>query len=153
MTTSTFLLYKHNQLPSIYHVFGRHIVKLLLNLIKLSCLINIFTQYLLTLHVQLHHLAVNISTSNLFQILCDMDPNKASGIDEIGPALLKNCAESLTTPYILYIIYVLLSLKSQSLPQEWRIHCVIPIFKSGDKTLLAIANYTSISLLCLTQGS
>ena len=32
------------------------------------------------------------------------------------------------------------------LPQDWRVHLITPIFKSGDKT--SVCNYRPISLLC-----
>ena len=87
---------------------------------------------------------INVSTMEVFQALCDLDPNKAFGIDSISPALLKYCAEPLAAP-IRYLFT--LSLNSHSLPQEWRTHCVVPVFKSGDKCL--INNYRPISLLCI----
>ena len=41
---------------------------------------------------------INISSLDVFQALCNLDPSKASGIDSINSALLKYCAESLTIP-------------------------------------------------------
>ena len=61
----------------------------------------------------------------------------------INPALLKHCAESLTTP--IHHLFTL-SLRSQSLPQDWRTHCIVPVFKSGDHS--SVTNYRPISLLC-----
>ena len=34
-------------------------------------------------------------------------------------------------------------------PSEWRIHCIIPIFKTGNKN--CVSNYRSISLLCIVS--
>ena len=77
-------------------------------------------------------------------MLSSLDPSKASGIDSISPALLKNCAGPLTIP----VHYLLtLSLGSHSLPLEWRTHCIVPVFKSGDSCL--VNNYRSISLLSI----
>ena len=39
------------------------------------------------------------------------------------------------------------SLSCSTIPQDWRTHCVIPIYKSGDKT--SVSNYRPISLLCI----
>ena len=89
---------------------------------------------------------INISALDVFQALCNLDPNKASGIDSINPALLRYCAESLTSP-IHYLFTS--SLRSQSLPQEWRTHCIVPVFKSGDNSL--VKNYRPISLLCIVS--
>ena len=41
---------------------------------------------------------INISAADVFQALHSLDPNKASGIDSINPALLKYCIESLIAP-------------------------------------------------------
>ena len=41
---------------------------------------------------------INTSTLDVFQVLCNLKPSKASDIDSIIPALLKYCAGSLTTP-------------------------------------------------------
>ena len=85
---------------------------------------------------------VNITPLDVFQALSSLDPSKASSNDSISPALLKNCAGSLTIP----VHYLLtLSLGTQSLPLEWRTHCIVPVFKSGDRAL--INNYRPISLL------
>ena len=80
----------------------------------------------------------------VFQTLCGLDPNKTSGVDSICPALLKYCAEPLAAP-IQHLFTP--SLNSHSLPQEWHTHCIIPVFKSGDRCL--IKNYGPISLLCI----
>ena len=40
-----------------------------------------------------------------------------------------------------------LMITNNYLPSEWRTHCVIPIFKSGDHAV--ISNYRPISLLCI----
>ena len=44
---------------------------------------------------------------------------------------------------------VVLDLQSSTLPQEWKLHHISPIFKSGDKSLVSI--YIPISLLCISS--
>lgn len=65
------------------------------------------------------------------------------GIDEIGPRLLKFCSTALCEP--LHYLFNK-SLEQQVLPTEWRLHSITPIYKSGDRAL--VANYRPISLLC-----
>jgi len=58
--------------------------------------------------------------------------------------VVKNCAHSLTLPvHHLFIA----SLRSGNIPNEWKIHKIIPIYKSSDKT--SVKNYYPISLLCI----
>ena len=85
----------------------------------------------------------DISEFDVYNTLINLDPNKAQGIDGIGPKLLKYCAESLVQP-LCHLFN--LSLSSSVIPTEWKIHRIIPIFKSGDRSL--ISNYRPISLLC-----
>ena len=76
-------------------------------------------------------------------LLSRLDPTKACGIDGIGPKLL------LSSAWTLYqVIHHLFSvcLWNCNIPTDWKLQCIIPICKSGDKSL--ISNYRPISLLC-----
>ena len=70
--------------------------------------------------------------------------NHICGIDNIAPVVLKNCAHALATPaHHLFTI----SIRSGSIPSEWKIHKITSVYKSGDKT--SVTNYRPISLLCI----
>jgi len=73
-----------------------------------------------------------------------INPNKASGIDNIPPILLKSCAHALVIP-IHYLFTT--SINNGLIPQEWKIHKIVPVFKSGYKT--STKSYHPISLLCI----
>ena len=90
-----------------------------------------------------HIISIDISEDEVFNALIILDPNKATGIDGIGPKILKHCAAALYKPF--HYLYSLI-LRKHTLPLEWCIHCIIPVFKSGDKAL--VTNYRPISLLC-----
>jgi len=85
---------------------------------------------------------ISITHDEVFQVLCSLNTNKASGSDNIGPTLLKNCASSLTYP--LHHLFSL-SLQTSVIPSEWKYHTIIPIFKADDKS--NVKNYRPISLL------
>ena len=61
----------------------------------------------------------------------------------IGPKVLKGCAVSLYKPF--HYLYNLI-LRQHCLPLERCIHCIVPIFRSGDK--FSVYNYRPVSLLC-----
>ena len=42
--------------------------------------------------------SLTFTEDDVYYILCQLDPNKATGIDKISPKVLKNCAFSLTRP-------------------------------------------------------
>ena len=81
---------------------------------------------------------------DILNILSSHDFNKAMGIDCLSPKVLTHCAPALYLP-----IYHLFSqcFQQSSLPCEWKIHCITPIFKSGDRMM--VSNYRPISLLCV----
>jgi len=86
---------------------------------------------------------INISESEAYNVLVTLDPTKAMGIDSTGPKLLKHCALALFQS--LYHLFSL-SLTQHYIPEEWRIHQITPIHKSGDRSL--VNNYRPIALLC-----
>ena len=87
---------------------------------------------------------INFTKQEVFDALINLNPNKASGIDNIAPVILKNCAHALAIPaHHLFTI----SIRSGSIPSEWKIHKITSVYKSGDKT--SVTNYHPISLLCI----
>ena len=87
---------------------------------------------------------IEISTQEVFNILSTLDVTKAAGINGISPRILRNCASSLLIP-ICHLFKI--STPTGNIPTQWCIHCIVPIFKSGDKT--QVNNYRPISLLCI----
>lgn len=93
-----------------------------------------------------HIISITISEADVLNALTSLNPHKATGIDGIGPKILKNCALTLFKP--IHYLFTL-SLRKHTLPTEWCIHSIVPVFKSGDKT--SVNNYRPISLLCNTS--
>ena len=68
--------------------------------------------------------------------------NKATGLDQLPPGLLKDCAAHISGP----LCHILnLSIKSSTVPNIWKAAKVTPIFKSGNHELPE--NYRPISML------
>ena len=89
---------------------------------------------------------IDITLDDVFSNLSALDVHKAMGVDGIPNRILKNCATALCEP----ILHLFQQCVDQSyLPEEWRIHKIVPIHKSGDKT--NVKNYRPISLLCCTS--
>ena len=84
-----------------------------------------------------------ISDTEVFQALVTLDPSKSTGIDGIGLNVLKHSVHTLYVP-IHHLIN--LCLTRCSMPSEWKIHQITPIFKACDRAY--VNNYRAISLLC-----
>ena len=87
-----------------------------------------------------------ISEADVYYALISLDPNKVVGLDEIGPRVLRSCAPVLTKP--LHHLFSI-STRYTVIPLQWKIHKVIPVFKSGD--LSSVKCYRPISLLSNTS--
>ena len=84
----------------------------------------------------------NINNAFVLNFLKSLDVTKATGLDCIGPRILKIAPEILS-PSISYIINK--SLTSGSFPQPWKEAKISPIFKNGSKD--DVNNYRPISIL------
>ena len=62
---------------------------------------------------------IDISDTEVYEALVALDPSKSSGIDGIGPNILKHGAQALYVP--LHHLFNL-SLTHCSMPSEWKIH-------------------------------
>jgi len=141
--TSIYLIWL-NQAPFLQQYFTMETVSQMIYIHKviiisiLSYQCSIIQQIFWYTDVHQHIVSIDISEGDTYNELISLDPNKATGIDCIGPQLLKNCA-------------LLLSLHKRTLPLEWYTHCIVPVYKSGDRGLVSI--YCPISLLCSTQNN
>jgi len=86
--------------------------------------------------------SVEFTEMEVYNVLISLDPNKASGIDDIPPRLLHSCADALCRP--LHHLFTI-SLRYSLIPTGWKVHKIVPIFKAGDPS--SVKNYHPISLL------
>lgn len=89
---------------------------------------------------------LEISEQDVYNVLSSLDHTKSMGLDGIGPKLLKFCALAIYQP--LHHLFVT-SIRTHSIPAEWKIHSISPIHKSGDRAM--VNNYRPISLLSSTS--
>ena len=84
---------------------------------------------------------VTLSDSIIIEAIKELSPNSAGGPDGIPTSLLINCAEEIAP--VLKIIFSH-SLSSSLIPTPFKETAIIPVYKSGDKSLPS--NYRPISL-------
>ena len=86
--------------------------------------------------------AVNFSIDVIANILQNLDPDKAHGLDKISIRMLQLRGHSICKP--LELIFQE-AMETGSFPSEWKKGNVVPIHKKDDKQCLK--NYFPISLL------
>lgn len=84
---------------------------------------------------------IEITVEGVKKLLEDMEPNKASGPDQIPARILKECANEIAP--ILTAIFTQ-SLHTGELPSDWLISHISPIFKKGNPS--QPCNYRPIAL-------
>lgn len=84
---------------------------------------------------------INVSPAGVYKLLSELDIHKSTGPDLIPTRLLKELALELTPVFTL--LYQT-SLDQGSIPDDWRVANVTPIFKKGEKN--RPGNYRPISL-------
>ena len=82
-----------------------------------------------------------VTTNGIIRLLNDLKPSKSAGLDEIHPHVLKETSTQVA-PYLKYIFQK--SLETSSLPQDWRVATVCPIYKKEDRS--CPNNYRPVSL-------
>jgi exonuclease III len=87
--------------------------------------------------------SVPISTDELLKIVKKLKPKTSTDFNGVSTSLIKKCIYSISEP-LRHIFN--LSLSMGVVPRQFKIAKVVPVFKSGDKSL--VDNYRPISLLC-----
>ena len=82
-----------------------------------------------------------VTTNGIIRLLNDLKPSKSAGPDEILLHVLKETSTQVA-PYPKYIFQK--SLEASSLPQDWRVATICPIYKKGDRS--CPNNYRPVSL-------
>ena len=90
--------------------------------------------------------SIDFDHRDVRKLLSRINSNKAQGPDGIHGKILKNCSVGLAFP--LACIFRV-SYNCGTIPQEWKLANVVPIFKKGKKD--EVENYRPISLTCLVM--
>ena len=89
---------------------------------------------------------IDFNPSRIKTLLDAINTSKACGPDEIPGIVLKTCSSTLAFP--LSIIYKLVY-NTGSVPLQWKLSNIVPIFKKGESKI--VSNYRPVSLLCIAS--
>ena len=90
---------------------------------------------------------IDINTEGIIKLLNQLNPNKASGPDNISARLLKETSSEIA-PALALVFQA--SLYEQSIPDDWRKANVTPIYKPAKKDRGKAENYRPISLTSIS---
>ena len=88
--------------------------------------------------------SIDVTIAGVTALLSNLKIHKASGPDKISASLLKNLATTLA-PALTLIFKA--SLSQSSLPSQWKIANIVPLFKKGNQS--KPGNYRPVSLTCI----
>ena len=86
--------------------------------------------------------SIIIKKEDILSLIRGLNPNKATGSDDISGQMLLICDESAVLPLMIIFRNIL---ESSIYPDQWKLANVVPIYKKEDKQL--VKNYRPISLL------
>ena len=86
--------------------------------------------------------SIEITRESILAVIRSLNPNKATGCDEISGQMLRICDESVVMPLMIIFNNIL---ECSVYPDQWKLANVVPIHKKEDKQL--VKNYRPISLL------
>ena len=86
--------------------------------------------------------SVTIKKEDILSLIRGLNPNKATGSDDISGQMLLICDESVVLPLMIIFRNIL---ESSIYPDQWKLANVVPIYKKEDKQL--VKNYRPISPL------
>ena len=87
---------------------------------------------------------ITIHHEGVVQLLLNMQPNKASGPDNLPTRFLKEAANQIVSA--LTIVFQA-CLDQGHLPDIWKTAAVVPVYKKGSRT--EPSNYRPVSLTCI----
>ena len=87
---------------------------------------------------------IELSPAVVMELLDQLNICKSCGPDNVTSRLLKECANSISSPLCTLFNK---QLGSGCFPKMWKVANLVPVFKSGDKEM--VENYRGISLLCI----
>ena len=86
--------------------------------------------------------SVAIKKEDILSLIRSLNPNKATGSDDISGQMLLLCDDSVVSPLMIIFCSIL---ETSVYPDQWKLANVVPIYKKEDKQL--VKNYRPISLL------
>ena len=84
---------------------------------------------------------IAITQEGVQQLLCHLNPHKATGPDQVSHRLLKETAKQIS-PALTLVFQA--SINQCKVPEEWKSASITPLFKNGDRS--APVNYRPVSL-------
>ena len=82
-----------------------------------------------------------VTENAVLKLLKNLNPNKASGLDQISSQFLKTMSSSIAP--VLTILFQA-SINQGKIPDDWKTAYVTPLFKKGDRA--KASNYRPVSL-------